>query len=114
MNPHESNLKINGELGRSVAQQELDYLPASVAFMIVVQLLVAALLTVALTLLPAHDVAAKEHALGDHPAVIVFKKWNQPEYASRTAIYPHPAAIWWYMQDPNPKAPDHPLPGAHP
>ena len=116
MNPHESNLKINDELGRSVAQQELDYLPASVTFMIVVQLLVAALLIVASIFLPAHDVAAdvaaKEHILGNHPAVIVFKKWNQSEYASRAAIYPHPAAIWWYMQDPN--TPDHPLPGAHP
>ncbi len=114
MNPHEINLKTNGELGRSVAQQELDDLQPSVAIMIVVQLLVAALLIVASTLLPAHDVAANEHTLGDHPAVIVFKKWNQLEYTSRTAIYPHPAAIWWYMQDPNPKAPDHPLPGAHP
>ena len=115
MKPYESNLKINGVLGRSVAQQKLDDLPASVAIMIIAQLVVAALLIVASTLLPAHDVAAKEHALGDHPAVIVFKKWNQLEYTSRTAIYPHPATIWWYMQDPqDPKAPDHPLPGAHP
>jgi hypothetical protein len=90
----------------------MDDLPRSVAIMIVVQLLFAALLIVASTLLPAHDVAAKEHPLGNHPAVIVFKKWNQAEYANRTAIYPHPATIWWYMQDPN--APDHPLPGAHP
>ena len=64
------------------------------------------------TLLPAHDEPASEHTLGDHPAVIVFKKWNQPEYTSRTAVYPHPATIWWYMQDPN--APDYPVPGAHP
>ena len=112
MKPHESNLKMNGELGRSVAQQELDDLPTSVAVMIVVRLLVAAFLIVDLMLLPSHDVAAKEHAFGDHPAVIVFKKWNQPEYESRAAIYPHPAAIWWYMHDP--KTLEHPLPGAHP
>jgi hypothetical protein len=112
MRPYESTLKITDELERRVAQQQMDDLPPSVAIIIVAQLLVAALLIVASTLLPAHDVAAKEHTLGNHPAVIVFKKWNQAEYANRTAIYPHPATIWWYMQDPN--APDHPLPGAHP
>lgn len=116
MKPYESSLKITDELERRVAQQQVDDLQPSVALMIVVQLLIAALLIVALTLLPAHDVAAdvaaKEHILGNHPAVIVFKKWNQAEYASRAAIYPHPATIWWYMQDPN--TPDHPLPGAHP
>ena len=67
---------------------------------------------VAPTLLPAQDDAASEHTLGAHPAVIIFKKWTKPNYVSTTAVYPHPATIWWYMQDPN--APDHPLPRAHP
>jgi len=112
MKPYESNLKITDEIERRVAHWQMDDLPPSVVIMIVVKLLVTALLIVASTLLLANDVVAKEHALGDHPAVIVFKKWNQSEYASRTAIYPHPAAIWWYMQEP--KSPGHPLPGAHP
>jgi hypothetical protein len=112
MKPYESNLEITDELERRVAHWQMDDLPPSVVIMIVVRLLGAALFIVAAILLPAHDVVAKEHVLGDHPAVIVFKKWNQSEYASRSAIYPHPAAIWWYMQEP--KATDHPLPGAHP
>jgi len=111
MRPYESSMKITDELERRVAQQQLDNLPRSVAVMVAVQLLVAVLLIVASAFLSARDVAAKEHTLGDHPAVIVFKKWNQSEYASRTAVYPHPATIWWYMQDP--RAPGHSLPGAH-
>ncbi len=112
MKPYEGNLKFIGEIERRMTQQQFGNL-SSVALMIVVQLLVAAFLIVATILLPAHA-AESEHPLGDHPAVIVFKKWNQPEYVSRTAIYPHPATIWWYMQDPNPKAADYQLPGARP
>lgn len=66
---------------------------------------------VAPTLLPADDEPASEHTLGDHPAVIISKKWTQSDYMNRTAVYLHPAALWWYMHDPN--APDHPLPKAH-
>lgn len=53
------------------------------------------------TLLPAQNDAAIEHTLGNHPAVIIFKKWTQPNYISTTAIYPHPASISWFMHDPN-------------
>lgn len=113
MKTYEGNLKIIGEIERRMAWQQFENL-SSVALMIVVQLLIAAFLIVATIVLPAHAAAESEHPLGDHPAVIVFKKWNQSEYTSRTAVYPHPATIWWYMQDPNPKAPDHPLPGTHP
>lgn len=67
---------------------------------------------VAPTLLLAHDEPAIEHTLGDHPAVIISKKWNRTDYMSRMAVYPHPATIWWYMWEPN--APDHPYLGAHP
>ena len=67
---------------------------------------------VAPTLLPAQDDATSEHTLGDHPAVIIFKKWNQADYMSRMANYPHPASLRWYSHDPN--APDHPVPGARP
>ena len=62
---------------------------------------------VAPTLLPAQDDAASEHTLGDHPAVIIFKKWTLSDYMSGTALYLHPATLWWYMQDPN--APDYPV-----
>lgn len=62
---------------------------------------------VAPTLLPAHDEPASEPTLGDHPAVIIFKKWSQSDYVSRNAVYLHPATLWWYMHDPN--APDHPV-----
>ncbi len=112
MKTYEGNLKIIGGIERRMSRQRFENL-SSFALMIVVQLLVAAFLIVATLSLPAHA-AESEHPLGDHPAVIVFKKWNQPDYLSRTAIYPHPATIWWYMQDPNPNAPDHPLRGAHP
>ena len=64
------------------------------------------------SMLPAHDEPAIEHTLGDHPAVIISKKWNRSDYMSRMAVYLHPATIWWYLQDPN--APDHPARGAHP
>lgn len=64
------------------------------------------------SMLPAHDEPASEPTLGDHPAVIIFKKWNQADYVSRNAVYLNPATLWWYMHDPN--APDHPVPGAHP
>jgi hypothetical protein len=112
MKTYEGNLKTTGRIERRMARQRFENL-SSFAWMIVVQLLVAAFLIVATIVLPAHAAAAEtEHPLGDHPAVIVFKKWTKPEYVSRTAIYPHPATMWWYMQDPN--APDHPLPGAHP
>jgi hypothetical protein len=56
----------------------------------------------------AHDDAVKEQSLSDHPAVIIFKKWTQSDYVSKSAIYPHPAEIWWYMHDP--KTADQPLP----
>ena len=111
MKTYEGNLKIIGEIERRMSRQQFENL-SSVASMIVVQLLIAAFLIVATIVLPAHAAAESEHPLGDHPAVIVFKKWNQSEYANRTAIYPHPASISWFMKDPN--APDHPLPGAHP
>lgn len=67
---------------------------------------------VAPTLLLAHDEPASEPTLGDHPAVIIFKKWNKADYMSRNAVYLHPATLWWYMRDPN--VPDHPVLGAHP
>ncbi|HXZ96288.1 MAG TPA: hypothetical protein VEG37_04460 [Burkholderiales bacterium] len=60
------------------------------------------------TLLLAHDDAAKEPTLSDHPAVIVSRKWSRPDYMSKLAIYPHPAEIWWYMRDP--RTPNHSLP----
>lgn len=66
---------------------------------------------VASSRLQADDGLAKAHTLGDHPAVIIFKTWNKAEYMSVRSIYPHPAAIWWYMQDPN--VPDPLLPRAH-
>lgn len=77
---------------------------------------------VASSWLQADDGLAKEHALGDHPAVIIFKTWNKTEYMSKRLIYPHPAAIWWYMREPNAEEssytngsfPDHPVLGAHP
>ena len=102
MKPYKSNLKITDELERRVAQ--LRTLLKSMSMAIVVAVVVAP------TLLLAHDEPASEHPLGDHPAVIIFKKWTKPNYMSTTAVYPHPATIWWYMQDPN--APDHLVPRA--
>ena len=46
MKPYESNLKITDELERRVAQQQLDDLSPSVAFMIIVQLAVASIFIV--------------------------------------------------------------------
>jgi len=73
---------------------------------------IVGIVAVAPTLLLAYDEPTSEHTLGDHPAVIISKKWNRSDYMSRMAVYLHPATIWWYLQDPN--APDHPARGAHP
>ena len=104
MKLYKSDLKITDELERRVAQLRTRLKSMSMAIVVAV--------VVAPTLLPAHDEPASEHPLGDHPAVIISKRWTQSDYMSGTAVYLHPATLWWYMQDPN--APDHPVPGAHP
>ena len=52
MKPYESHLKITDELERRVAQQQLDDLPTSVAIMIIVPLVVAAILIVSTAIVP--------------------------------------------------------------
>jgi hypothetical protein len=73
----------------------------------IVTIMAGVLGAVAAPVLQGHTVR-KEHPLGDHPAVLIFKQWTPSSYTSGTAVYLHPATGWWYLQDPN--AADQPAP----
>jgi len=60
----------------------------------------AVLLSVAISA-PVHA-EPTEHPLGDHPAVIVKRRWQQEGYDYASKFYPHPAWLYLDAEAPRP------------
>lgn len=62
---------------------------------------IVATIAPAIFTLSAHALAAdNEHALGEHPAVIVKRSYDKQGYDYASKFYPHPAGFYLYSRAP--------------